>query len=74
MNTLQLAVLKQLGFIGFDLGDEVKSESVISTLEDICNHGIDGGFGDFIYYADTVEFFDNNRDDIIELAIELKTL
>ena len=30
-----------------------------------------GGFADMIYYSDTVAFFDDNEDDIIELANNL---
>ena len=54
MNNLQTAVLEQLGFDSLD--DDAKD-----TLSDISNHGVDGGFNGFIYYSDTVEFFDNNR-------------
>ncbi len=35
------------------------------TLSDISKHGIDGGFCGFIYYSDTVDFFDNNRELIL---------
>ena len=45
-------------------------EELTGTLEDIVNHGIDGGFGDFIYYSDTVKFFLDNRDEIIDLVKE----
>jgi hypothetical protein len=58
MNTkLTNAVIKQLG------GRE--------SLEDIANHGIDGGFTGFIYYSDTVKFFKKNRALILELAKEM---
>jgi hypothetical protein len=35
-------------------------------LEDVCNHGADGGYGNFVYYSDTVKFFDENKDAILE--------
>ena len=35
---------------------------------DVYNHGIDGGYGGFIYYTDTVAFFKRNRKEIMELA------
>jgi hypothetical protein len=51
------ATIKQLrGFDSF-------KESAI----DICNHGLAAGFGDFIYYTDTVKFYRKNRKDILEL-------
>jgi len=40
------------------------------TCTDIANYGIDGGFSGFIYYSDTVAFFDANKDEIIEHAKE----
>ena len=48
------AVIKQLG------GKE--------SLEDVYNHGADGGFSGFIYHSDTVEFFRKNKKHIIMLA------
>lgn len=51
------AVIRQLG------GQE--------SLEDIRNHGIDGGFAGFTYHSDTVSFFKRNRVEIVEL---LKTM
>lgn len=51
---LQNAVIQQL-----DIDPE--TEEGLGTLEDIANHGIDGGFHGFIYTRDTVEFYDKNR-------------
>ena len=48
------AVIKQLG------GKE--------SLEDVYNHGADGGFSGFICYSDTIEFFRKNKKHIIMLA------
>ena len=31
------------------------------SASDIVNHGIDGGFGGFIYYSDTCDFYDKNK-------------
>lgn len=39
-----------------------------NSLEDIANHGIDGGFHGFIYHKDTVAFFRRNRKEIVELV------
>lgn len=57
---LTRAVIKQLG--GW--------ASFKESAEDICNHGINGGYGGFIYYSDTVPFFTRNRRAIIDLAKE----
>jgi hypothetical protein len=40
-------------------------------LQDIANHGIDGGYSGFIYYSDTIEFFKKNRKLILELVFEM---
>jgi len=55
--TLQNAVIRRLG------GRE--------SLQDICNHGADGGYHGFIYYDDTCKFFRAHKLAIIELAEEL---
>ena len=39
------------------------------SLQDIANHGIDGGFHGFVYYTDTVAFYKRNRK-LIVAAIE----
>jgi hypothetical protein len=63
MNTkLIKAVIDQLG----SEGDDLKA-----NFEDITNHGIDGGFGGFIYYSDTIEFFKKNKKEITELVFEM---
>lgn len=69
---LQNAVLAQLGFNSADL-DETSAEygELKTTLSDIYNHGIDGGFHGFIYYTETVKFFDDNREIIIKALYEL---
>ncbi len=54
---LILAVIRQLG------GRE--------RLEDIRNHGIDGGYAGFTYYADTVSFFKRNRSEIVALVKQM---
>jgi len=64
MNTLQKAVILQLGYDGL-------TEECRETLEDINNHGISGGFSGFIYYTDTILFFKKNRAAIVELVREM---
>jgi len=39
----------------------------MSYLEDIRNHGIDGGFAGFTYYSDTVKFATRHRSSIVTL-------
>ena len=38
------------------------------SASDVVNHGIDAGFGNFIYYRDTVAFTEANLGDILDLA------
>jgi len=40
----------------------------IDSVEDVNNHGIDGGFNGFVYYCDTVRFFNRNKADIMSMA------
>ncbi len=64
MNTLQTAVIQQLGYESLD-------DECTSTLSDVANYGADCGFGQFVYYKDTCQFFDDNRNDILQLVAEL---
>lgn len=41
------------------------------SLRDVANHGADGGFPGFTYYADTVGFFKRYRREIASLAEEM---
>ena len=45
--------------------------SGMDSIENINNHGIDGGFGNFIYYADTVKFYKKHKKDILKMAQEM---
>lgn len=42
----------------------------IESVQDVVNHGIDGGFNGFIYTADTVRFFEAHKNQIMQLAEE----
>jgi len=46
-------------------------EELMDTLQDVCTYGANNGFGSFIYYSDTCQFFLDNRRDIIDLVNEL---
>lgn len=60
---LQTAVIEQLGY-SVDDWKTCKCE----VLDDIANHGIAGGFPGFTYYADTVQFFRDNKREIKQRA------
>ena len=62
MNTQLIEAVKEQ--IGQD------DEAGYDPLQDVYNHGIDGGFGGFIYYKDTCKFFRENRDLILQLVRE----
>ena len=65
MELLTSAVIKQLGY------EELENEELRSTLEDIKNHGADGGFGGFIYYSETNQFARENMHLILDQVKEL---
>ena len=45
-------------------------DGIKTTLQDVANHGADGGYNGFIYYTDTIKFFKNNRAEIVALVKE----
>ena len=51
------AVVEQLG--GWD------EEYALSDFRNIAGHGIDGGYSGFIYYAETVKFWVDNKSEIL---------
>ena len=58
--TLIRSTVKQFG--GWDCFKE--------SAQDVTNHGIDGGFGGFIYHVDTIDFTRRNKKAILEMAEE----
>jgi len=62
VHPLQDAVIAQLGY-------NAPEEEVVGILLDIARYGIDGGYGGFIYYTDTIAFF-NRHERAIEEALE----
>lgn len=42
----------------------------IESIPDVINHGIDGGFGSFIYYSDTIPFAHKHQRDIVKMLEE----
>lgn len=43
----------------------------MQSIEEVNRHGIDGGYGDFIYYSVTHRFAMRHREDIVRLLEEL---
>lgn len=41
-----------------------------NELADCANHGCVGGFGDFIYYSDTIRYFEQFKDDCFDIINE----
>ncbi len=41
------------------------------SIEDVNSQGIDGGFGGFVYYKDTVNFYAKYKKDILKMAEEM---
>ena len=39
----------------------------LDEMKDVVNHGMDAGFGGFIYYGETREFFFKYEDEILEV-------
>lgn len=74
LNDLDLAVLDKIGADysynprteKLTLSDDMKNQ-----LMNCYNYGADCGINSFIYYADTVAFFNDNKKEIIALAKEL---
>jgi len=64
MNQLQKNVIENLGY-------ETLEPECMEDLQNINNHGAAGGYGMFCYYHDTVKFYDDNREDIKALLVEL---
>ena len=68
---LFVAVIEQLGHTATIKGDYIIiTDECYEQLSDVSNHGAAGGFGGFIYYSETEEFFDKMEDEIMEYAQE----
>ena len=55
------AVAKQVG----------GSKRLKEIAADVCRHGADEGFNGFIYYSDTINFYQKNKPAILELVAEM---
>ena len=63
-DTLKQAIIEQLGY------EREDDQELIDTCRDITRGGIDAGFCGFTYYSDTCRFFDENRQAILEHALD----
>jgi len=45
-------------------------DSFQESAQDVCNHGVSGGFGGFIFYSETVPFAKCNKKAILEMCKE----
>ena len=65
---------KEVAGILVDMLDtDINNEEVLTTIEDIINHGCASGMVPaLIYYSDTEAFFDRHVDEIFELYNEAK--
>lgn len=72
LTDLQIAVIEQMsGDDNIKTLEDVSNTYVLENLKDVANYGADGGWNGFTYYSDTVKFFDDNKDLIMESLKEL---
>lgn len=64
LTPLQIAVIEQLSYDEFN-------DDTMQELREVSEHGADAGYGQFIYYHDTIKFFDDNRELILTALNEL---
>lgn len=72
LTDLQIAVIEQMsGDDNIKTLEDVSNTYILETLKDVANYGASGGWNGFTYYSDTVKFFDDNKDLIMESLKEL---
>lgn len=59
-NTLKQAIVEQLGY------ESIENEEVKQILSDICRGGGNAGWGGFCYHSELLEFYKNNRNEILD--------
>lgn len=65
--TLQIAVIKQLGYCVDDLENDTDDGELWGILKDVDSHSADAGWSGFTYYHDTIRFTKENRKEIEKL-------
>lgn len=65
LTDLQIAIINQLGF-------ETLDKEAAQILHDVTRspYGAEAGFTGFIYYSETTEFFDKNKDLIMDQLLQ----
>lgn len=73
-NTMEDSLKHEVAEILVDMLDtDINNEEVLTTIEDIINHGCQSGIVPaLIYYSDTEPFFDRHADEIFELYNDMK--
>ena len=72
LTDLQIAVIEQMSKDeNIKTLADVSNTYVLENLKDVANYGADAGWHGFIYYSDTVKFFDDNKALIMESLKEL---
>ena len=73
-NTMEDSLKHEVAEILVDMLDtDINNEEVLTTIEDIINHGCQSGIVPaLIYYSDTEPFFDRHVDEIFNLYNETK--
>lgn len=73
-NTMEDSLKHEVAEILVDMLDtDINNEEVLTTIEDIINHGCASGIVPaLIYYKDTEAFFDRHVDEIFDLYNDLK--
>lgn len=73
-NTMEDSLKHEVAEILIDMLDtDINNEEVLTTIEDILNHGCQSGIVPaLIYYKDTEAFFDRHVDEIFDLYNEAK--
>ena len=73
-NTMEDTLKHEVAEILIDMLDsDINNEEVLTTIEDIINHGCASGIVPaLVYYSDTEAFFDRHADEIFDLYNEAK--
>lgn len=67
------AIFEQMGYY-MDCFKDDDFRDIVLTAQNICKHGIAGGYSGFIYYSETEEFFKAHADLILDFIEDTFTL
>jgi len=57
-----------------ELEKHLRENYTHNELADCANHGCEGGFGDFIYYSDTIRYFEQFKEECFDIISEYKEM